>query len=129
MPEVNEVRSGRRIMLVYLGLVLALSVATITLYVARKGPAALPPRVLRFGLTVGLCVWLYSGSNAAKWISVVLFGAGGAAAFAMPLQWSLPALAYVGFMASLYLSFAWMLVFSPEVNAFLAQQRARRGRG
>ncbi|MBW3600236.1 MAG: hypothetical protein KY475_23565 [Planctomycetes bacterium] len=125
MPR-TRVQAGRTIVLVYIVLVLLISAATITLYVASKGPAALPPRIFRLILTVGLCLWLYSGAAAAKWLCVVLFSYAGIVAFLTPIGWSLPALTYIGIMSSVYVSFAWMLAISPDVDAFLKHQREQR---
>jgi hypothetical protein len=67
---------------------------------------------------------LYSGGQWAKWISVVLFTLGGA--MALPVLFR-DAIWYMilmgGGMAALYLSFAWLLVWSRSIHAFLEYQR------
>ena len=128
MSDGDEHQLGRAIIVVYIVLVLLLSAITIALYVAAKGPSALPVRLVRFGLTAGLCMWLYSGSSTAKWLCLGLFALAGSMAmvtFFSGIE-SVPGVIYGGIMAAVYYSFAWMLAVSRDVNRFLDYQRARR---
>jgi hypothetical protein len=125
----DEHRWGRLIVQTYIVLVLLLSATTIALYVAANGPSALPARLLRFGLTAGLCMWLYAGSPIAKWLCLGLFALAGSllmVSFFSSETENIPGLLYAGVMAAVYYSFAWMLAVSRDVNRFLDYQRVRR---
>jgi len=69
-------------------LVLAVIVATLTLSVlvivvfnTIQGAQRLPRQIVRFFLTVGLCVFLYRGANWARWVAGGLFTLAGLGSF------------------------------------------------
>lgn len=119
----EQEKKGRLILLIYIGLILAMSAATIAFNASVVGPERLGQQGFRFILTALLCLFLYNGSKGAKWIAIVLLIPAGALAFFMTFLDSLVAIALGGIMAVLYLSFAWVLLWSPSVNAFLKCQR------
>jgi len=66
-----EEQAGRRILLVYIALVMTISVFVITIFVLGMGIESLPTRVIWFFLTPFVCYWMYGGSRAAKAIVVI----------------------------------------------------------
>lgn len=117
--------TGRRILLTYITLVLLISLNILLLYLDSRGTEGLPARLVRLQLTVILCYFLYRGSKFAKWIAVVLFTLGGAMAAPFIIDNSLEVSIISGILAAIYLSFAWVLIWSERVNEFLDQQRRR----
>jgi peptidoglycan/LPS O-acetylase OafA/YrhL len=117
-------RNGRTIVLVFIILILLVSVGVIGLYVSAFGTTRLPAQIVRFLLTAALCFWLYQGSMAAKWIMVILLGLGGLLALANVSSDNPVAFAFGAGLATVYLSFAVVMVASSSVNAFLAHQRS-----
>lgn len=119
----ERAQKGQIILLVYLVLVLLASVGVIAFYVSSRGTDRLPAQLIRFVLTVVLCIFLFRGSRIAKSISVVLFAIGGSLALNGVFQGSPLTVALSVGLAALYLSFAWMLLWSGSVNAFLEHQQ------
>jgi hypothetical protein len=119
-----EEKNGRTIVLVIIAGSLLLSAIIIGAYCIVLGTSRLPIQLVRFALTIGLMWWLYRGSPAAKWITVVCFGLAGAVGIVSLLFDARPA-AVVIKLGALYLFFAWTLVTSANANAFLNYQRSR----
>ena len=71
--------SGRRIVLAIIVAILAIDTFVIVWSNVGSGTELTPQQVVRFVLTVGLCVFLYRGANWARWVTVVLFGLAGLA--------------------------------------------------
>jgi hypothetical protein len=119
-----EETKGRTIVLVIIVGTLLLSAIIIGAYCTVLGTSRLPVQLVRFVLTAGLMGWLYRGSAAAKWITVVCCGLAGTAGIVSLLFDSRPA-AVVVKLGTLYLSFAWTLVTSTSANAFLNYRSSR----
>lgn len=113
-------------MLRYIISVLLLSAVIIVLYISKFGAARLGVQLVRFALTVLLCIWVYRGNNVARIITVVLLGiAGLGAAVLFVTQTSGLSASTMMSLALMmtYLSFAWHLLMSEKVADFLAYQR------
>jgi hypothetical protein len=112
---------GRAILVANIVVVLSISVTTTALYASERGTDRLPAQSVRFVLMAVLLAFVYRGSESAKWLTVVLSGLGGLLA-AMNVAKAFPRIDYLSAaMASLYLTFAVMLVASRRVNAFLTR--------
>ncbi len=122
----EQQHKGRTPLLCYSAAILAISVTTISTYVAVRGTGNLPRQFTRFVLTAALLLWLYRGSKVARIISIVLYSVGGLFA-AGTLLISNGSLGYLlmEFMAFTYISFAGLLFASLSMNDFLTYQRQR----
>jgi len=120
----EQQKLGRMIVLIYAGLTLLISVGVIILFATSVGTDHLPVQFFRFGLTICLLMWLFSGSKVAKGISIILFGLGGGLALLGFLEGG-PSTGGLGMaaMGGCYLSFAIVLIASKSVNDFFAFQR------
>jgi len=119
---------GRTILLIYFALVVGLSVLVTTLYVSSRGMEHLPVRAVRIVLTVALCAWLYSGSRAARILSIVLYGIAGYSTAVALFQvgdnfW---VGTFLEIATACYISFAVVLMVSPSIEDFMKYQRDRR---
>ena len=119
-------RSGRKILLVYITLVLLVSVGVIGFYVTVRGTDRLQTQIIRLALSGAMCRFLWVGSVTAKWISIILFAVAGSIAIPDVLRSEPLAMAVLGGMSFLYLSFARLLIWSRPVNSFLDYQRKFR---
>jgi hypothetical protein len=127
----GEQETGRLIVLVHIALVVGISIGLIAWSLAVRAPERLPAQIVRFALTVALCFWLYWGSARAKSIAFVLCGLTGLGSVlalvgtirtgAGPVQFSI-----FGAMAAVYLSFAFVLIASPSVEAFFDYHASRK---
>jgi hypothetical protein len=113
---------GQRIVLAICVCALTLSLIVAILVAAVQGPDEIGRLVVRFSLTAILCFFLYQGSPMARWIAVVLFGAGGALAIIPALvsfgRGSLLTLA----LGIVYAASALALLFLPPVRAHFARK-------
>lgn len=112
-------------LLVFIALILLVSLGVTALYASTFGTKNMGSQIVRFVLTVGLCYWLYSGSKAAKWITVALMMTAGVFSLGALLTIAATAITspiFIG-MAAIYLSFSAVLILSSSVNAFLGFQR------
>ena len=126
-----EQETGKIILLVHIGFVIALALFVVASFAAMHGAAQAPARIFRFVLHIALCGWLYQGSPVARWLAIVLYGGTGIVcvvglATALragddPFLWAI-----LGAMAGIYLSFATVLLASPSVKAFLRYRREAR---
>lgn len=124
---------GQRVLVVHIALIVLICFVVTGVYLVAVGLE--PQRVLiqAFCFAVNLTVyyWTYRGSKVAARIMVALFGLSGFATLAgavwiarwMPGVFVLPLLV----MAAIYLSFAYVLLASPSVAAFLNRQRRQQG--
>lgn len=121
----EEQLRGRKVLLVHIGLVLAITLLTIGTSVAVRGPGKLPAQTIRVAIEIALFALVYRGNNVARWITIVLVGLAGAAAYLGLVFLEMTALPtlLMGSMGLIYLSFARVLGWSPTVAAFLAYQR------
>ena len=122
-----QIRQGRRILLVVIATCLLLSVSSILSYNLVLGPGKMVPQVVRFLLTVLLCVFLYRGKDWARWLFGLLYSYNCIYALSMGIPllsqslWGLMIL----FPGILYLLMVVVLFFSPSVRAFLTAQHER----
>ncbi len=116
---------GRRRLTTYTLLVITISAVTITAYVVYIGPGKLPQQVVRFALTIGLMYWLWRGSTAARWVTIVLLGSGGVLASLIMMSDRAPMVFRVvhALMTATYVPFAAELVLPTAVRE--AQRRLR----
>ena len=120
----TQIVQGRRIILAVIVTTLTLSALVIIVYNFVRGQDHLHQQVVRFTLTVGLCIALYRGANWARLTVVVLYwlaGMGG-------LLWGIILLSnniIVGFilmtMGWIYLALAFSLC-APSVRAYCNTQ-------
>ena len=121
----DRIERGRLIVIGYIVALLTISFCVIAFYVLVIGPQKLPAQVIRFALTLALCIGLYHGSSVAKWILIVLLGLGGLLAL-VPVATGDPfAIALGLILAVVYLSFAVVMLASKSVKAFLVHQRGK----
>ncbi len=118
-------RHGQIALLLFILALIAIS--GLIVYMSLSIGARPPMRtVVRLGLELALCTWLYFGSRIAKWVMIVLLGLGCALGVTFALLVgniaALPVLA----IAALYAAFAAALLTSHQINAFLAHQRIRK---
>ncbi|MBV10299.1 hypothetical protein [Rubinisphaera sp.] len=121
--SIASVERGKSILITCMVKLLLLSAILIASYVMRKGLETLPPRIVRFVLTLLLLIWLYRGSLAAKWICVVLYGISGIALLVMMPLDNLWACLILGSMSFVFLEMTYRLLHSRDVNHFLRFQR------
>jgi hypothetical protein len=120
-----EERLGQKVLIAIIAGTLLISATTIAASVALLGTGKLPTQLGRFLLTVGLMIWLYRGSTAAKWICVVLYGIAGFVGLLTVLS-DHRAVRMIVHMGTVYLTVVSVLVTSRSANAFLRYQRERR---
>ena len=118
---------GRIVLLVHFALLLMLSLSAIGSYVFFRGTGKLPSQAFRTVLEIALLVWIYRGSNIARVIAIILLGlSGGGALIAFAfVDGNVFGIIMMGAMATVFLSFAGVLLVSPNVAAFLEYQRNR----
>ena len=118
-------RRGKDILTIFLVLIVLFDLVASVVAVNFSG-ADLLSRIVRFAVTVLLCVWLYRGSIAAKRIAIGLLSLGFllACAFIWIAQHSLITV-FGGAWLLFFVAFIQNLVNSQHVNAFLAYQRRR----
>lgn len=110
-------------MSVYIALMLTLPAGVMLLFAENPDPRRTMTQVVRLALTVMLCIFLYRGNIIAKWLTVATSTLGGGSAVLLAISGAPLGLVIGGLIAALYLSLAWLLVWSTDVNAFLAVQR------
>ncbi len=98
---------------------------TITAYVVYISPVKLPQQVVRFALTIGLMYWLWRGSPAARWVTIVLLGSGGVLASLVVMSDRAPMVFRMvhAMMVATYVPFAAELALPTAVRE--AQRRLR----
>jgi len=106
----------------HIGLVSLATMAMMAVDVSVEPEERLYQHVVRFTLTVALCVWMYRGSPIARWIAIVFFGAAGLLGLINFLSGSFAAFV-LGLCSAAYLSFAIVDATSSEAKVFLHQQR------
>lgn len=127
-PDRSVLLAGRQILRRHVFAVISISALTILQYNLVIGPDRLPAQVVRFALTLLLCYGIYRGSPLAKWLAVCLFGIAGVLFFSLLLSpGHIGTLNWLTAAANCmtYLLFAWSLIRSTAVAAFLEFQRAR----
>jgi len=120
-----DVKLGQTIVVLIIVTTIFLSLATIGLYYAFSGPAKLPQQTVRLILTLVLLFFLYRGSDVARAIAVVLFGAGallGIVGGVSSLSTNSFAILLI-LMGGAYAAASIALIASKSVNAFLKAQR------
>lgn len=117
---------GRKRLFIHHILALLVSLETIIHYWTTIGMEKAPTQVTRFCLTIGLLVWIHSGSKAAKIIAIILFWLGGFGMVSLAIKiykedptWGMS----VGINGLIYLFYARALIWSKPINAFLQSQR------
>ena len=115
--------AGERIVLYIVVATLSISAAVIAWTTLATGPEKLPVQLVRFALTVLLCVFLFRGASSARWIAIVLFALGGLGAtvggFAI-LRESAFGLLLLAMGAAYLMNFA-LLAFNSSVKAHFAR--------
>ena len=112
-----KAQRGRRIVLAIIAVVLMICVSLILLRWASHGLQRLPVQLVRLGTTGLLCLFLYRGSGAARWITVVLFSISASVGFASGR-------AFLMAVATIHVGIGVTLAVSPSVSAyFLAKRR------
>lgn len=122
--SIVDVAWGRKLLVNSMVKVLLMSALVIYFYVSLHGLGTLPPRIVRFVLTLLLMIWLYRGSSVAKWLCIVLYGIAGIMMLVrMPLD-NLWACLILGSMSFVFLEMTYRLLCSRDVKGFLRFQRA-----
>jgi hypothetical protein len=120
--------SGRRIVLAIVFATVGVSAIVIILFVAANGFATLPPRLVRFALTVALGVLLYRGAAWARWTVVILYSIasiGSLAGASQLLTSGYPGRAMPGVaMGVIYGASVLSLLLVPSVRAHFARAQA-----
>ncbi len=115
-----QVERGRRLVLAVMVATLTLSVLVIGTFNIVQGSERLPQQIVRFLLTVGLCVFLYRGANWARWVASVLFVLGGVGSLLggiAVLSTSMTGLLLIG-VGLVYVASAVVLLAVPAVRAY-----------
>jgi hypothetical protein len=118
--------AGHRLVLTVIVATLTLSVLVIVASYTIQGPQRLPRQIVRFFLTVGLCVFLYRGANWARWVAGILFAVAGLGSLVDgvgALTISVAGLALLA-MGLVYVASAVILLFVPTVQAFFGDAKA-----
>ncbi|MGK2857693.1 MAG: hypothetical protein ACSLFQ_10855 [Thermoanaerobaculia bacterium] len=74
LEEHVKIERGRSIVQLDIALCIGTSILTIMIYVMSLGPERLPTQIVRFLLTVVLCVFLYRGYSVARYLLIILLG-------------------------------------------------------
>ena len=117
---------GRRIVLAVIVATLTMSVLIIVTFNAVQGPQRLPQQIVRFFLTVGLCVFLYRGANWARWVAGILFAMAGLGSLLGGVAALTTSMAGLGLlvMGLVYVASTVVLLLVPTVRAFFGAGRA-----
>ena len=110
--------TGRRLVVAVMVATIAMSVLVIATFNAVQGPDRLPQQIVRFLLTVALCVFLYRGAGWARWVATVLYGLTGLWSLALGftrLAAAKPGIQMIAFGA-IYAACASVLLFVPSVR-------------
>lgn len=121
--------TGRRLVLAIIVASLAISVLVIVAFTVARGTALLPQQIVRFLLTVGLCVFLYRGANWARWVAVILFALGGVMSLvgaSAPSSTSMSGLLLL-LMGLVYAASALILLLVPTVRAHFGVGNTKTG--
>jgi hypothetical protein len=119
--------TGRRLILAVIAATLTLDVLAIVTSSAILGPQRLPQQIVRFLLSIGLCVYLYRGANWARWVAGILYalaGLGSLVAGLAALTASMAGLLLL-VMGLVYVASAVVLLFVPTVRAYFGAGTAR----
>ncbi len=125
----NQPVAGRRLVLAVIVASLTISVLVIVAFNLGRGPERLPQQIVRFLLTVGLCVFLHRGANWARWVAGILFAFGGVGSLLgglSALSTSMGGLLLL-VMGLVYLACAVVLFFVPRVRAYFGAGNAKTG--
>jgi len=120
--------AGRRLVLAIVVATLALSVLVDVMLITNRGSERLWD-IVRFLLTVGLCVFLYRGVNWARWVASILFALGGLRSLiggGTILARSMAGLLLLG-MGLVYVASAVILLFVPTVKAYFGVGKPKAG--
>lgn len=121
--------TGRWLVLAIIVASLSLSLLAIAAFNISGGPERLPRQIVRFFLTVGLCVFLYRGANWARWVAGILFALGGLGSLiggVAVLTTSMAGL-LLFVMGLVYLASALILLFVPAVRAYFGVGNTKAG--
>ncbi len=118
------------------GLVVAVIVATLTMALLAdivsllmRGPAQLPQQLVRFALTVVLCVFLYRGAAWARWVSGVLFALGSVVSLVGGIAYlsTNTASLLLLLLGAVYAACAVVLLFIPTVREYFGVENVHAG--
>ena len=117
---------GRRLVLAVIVATLTMSVLVIVTFNAVQDPQRLPQQIVRFFLTVGLCVFLYRGANWARWVAGILFAMAGLGSLLGGVAALTTSMAGLGLlvMGLVYVASTVVLLLVPTVRAFFGAGRA-----
>ncbi|BBO36442.1 hypothetical protein [Lacipirellula parvula] len=116
----GNAESGRRNLVLLCIIALCFEAYLIFDYQLNFFPRKLPTQIIRLILSAALFYWLSRGSNAARWLAIVLFGWGGVAglyAVASANAWMSD---YV-LMFVFYLVFAIRLLTSKDIRTYIRE--------
>jgi hypothetical protein len=121
-----QTETGRRLVLAVIVATLTLEVLAIVAFNTVQGPQSLPQQIVRFFLTVGLCVFLYRGANWARWVAGILYALGGLGSLVGGVATLTTTMAGLGLliMGIVYVASAVILFFVPTVRAFFGAGKA-----
>lgn len=113
-------QAGRKLVIRVVLIAIAISIFSIASFVLAQGTARLPQQLLRLTLTLVLCMFLLRGAPWARWVSAVLFLAGGLLSVGAGLTLlGTPSSAWVMVgMGAIYLYCAGVLMLERSVRAF-----------
>lgn len=125
----SQIAKGRRLVLAVI--VASLSISGIVIIVTNmpRGSDELPSQTIRLFLTVVLCIFLYRGSNWARWVAGILlvFGAVTSMILGFGITSSTPAGLLIVLMGLVYSASAVVLIFVPSVRAYFRAGNAQAG--
>jgi hypothetical protein len=130
MTTPEQITAGRNIVIRLSWMVICFSAVTILHYNLILGPRKLPEQLIRFALTIWLCYSIYQGSQAARWIAIVLFAIGGVGLIVLVVrlkEMDMFDAISAGVQGATYLVFAGSLLGSAKVIAFMNSQRGQAG--
>ena len=76
---VSKVATGRWLVVAVIVSALAVSVLNVAAFNVAVGTERVPQQLIRFVLTVGLCIFLSRRANWARWVAGILFALAGVA--------------------------------------------------
>ena len=123
MRDDTDTASGKKQLIAVIAIVIGVGIVVSVLHTVIIGPQKLLAHIARLCITVTLCYCLYQGHAWARWLSVGLFGLGGALSLLSGIR--RPS-AFMLLMGTAYLICVLILTFSQSLSAFLQEQRARR---
>ena len=117
--------NGQGLVIAVVAALISTSALVAVVYYFERGSDRLPSQVVRFLLTVVLCVFLYRGANWARWVAGVLCGLSGVGSMfggAMLLAGGKQGLPLLG-LGVVYVTCFGALLLVPSVSAYFRRDR------